>query len=393
MKRVNRPRKPEYSTFKTPFGKFGTMICFDALFYEPAIPLVSEHNIDHVVFPTAWFDVLPLFAAVGFHGSWARGMGVNFLGANTHFPQYVSTGSGIYSPNGAKAYYRSLGSNGSLLIETLQTNPRNFQSEIRGMNSREISSQTFWEGKENVLPKSDKNSEENGRLSKGSFYSELFAESTQIKESDKNEDFPSITENQKVKAHSKEDSFYSDLFGDLFQFKELSSKQDSITVCYNESDVCCSLDYTMSSKRTDELYALGVFNGLHTLEGKYYIQVCTLIKCLSLDRSSCGQQTYTANTTFDSFILKSKLSAKYVFPQVVADGVTLLPGEWKHNRPVTFLKTEKRLSKGLLSATLFGRVYKLDNVKLDPPPSSGLKLLSKSDVVWCLLTALWLIWY
>ena len=66
MKVVDRPVKPEYITFETAFGKVGTFICFDVLFHNPAIPLVTQHQIDHVVFPTAWFDVLPLFAAIGF---------------------------------------------------------------------------------------------------------------------------------------------------------------------------------------------------------------------------------------------------------------------------------------------------------------------------------------
>ncbi|KXJ21613.1 Pantetheinase [Exaiptasia diaphana] len=52
MKVVDRPRVPEFITFITPFGKFGTMICFDVLFHDPAIPLVTEYNVDHIVFPT-----------------------------------------------------------------------------------------------------------------------------------------------------------------------------------------------------------------------------------------------------------------------------------------------------------------------------------------------------
>ena len=102
MKVVNRPLTPQFIIFETLFSKFGTFICFDVLFHDPAVPLVTQHNIDHVVFPTAWFDALPLFAAIGFQGSWARGMGVNFLAANTHVPEVLSTGSGIFSPSGTK---------------------------------------------------------------------------------------------------------------------------------------------------------------------------------------------------------------------------------------------------------------------------------------------------
>lgn len=301
MKVVNRPRKPEYITFETPFGKFGTFICFDVLFHDPAVPLVTEYDIDHVVFPTAWFDVLPLFAAIGFHSSWARGMNVNFLGANTHFPAFLNTGSGIYSPSGAKKYYRSLASNGSLSIASISKKPKRNLHNTTASNPEK---------------------------------------------------------RQPVKLY--EDSFYSDLFGDLFLFKELVKAEDTLDVCYNGSEICCSLTYKIADKRSNEMYALGVFDGLHTKEGQYYLRICTLIKCLGASRDSCGKRVYNASTIFDHFTLRGQLNTSFVYPQVVADGVTLLPGEWDNNLPVTHLKSKKRLTKGLLTATLFGRVYDLD---------------------------------
>lgn len=48
MKVVDRPLVPEYITFETPFGKFGTFICFDALFHDPAVPLVTKYKVDHI---------------------------------------------------------------------------------------------------------------------------------------------------------------------------------------------------------------------------------------------------------------------------------------------------------------------------------------------------------
>ncbi|KAJ7352922.1 Hydrolase [Desmophyllum pertusum] len=254
MKVVDRPLVPEYITFDTPFGKFGTFICFDALFHDPAVPLVTKYKIDHVVFPTAWFDVLPLFAAIGFHGSWARGMGVNFLGANTHVPLFSNTGSGIYSPTGAKKYYRSLSANGSLSIAALQKNPKNSPANMSVVNTEKIQ-----------------------------------------------------------RMDTNEDSFYSDLFGDLFLFKELSKPEGTLDVCYNGSNVCCSLTYKMTEKRANEMYAIGIFDGLHTREGQYYLRICTLVKCHGLSRDSCGQRTYKADTIFESFTLQAELDTPYVF--------------------------------------------------------------------------------
>ena len=330
MKVVNRPLVPEYITFDTPFGKFGTFICFDALFHDPAVPLVTQYKVDHIVFPTAWFDVLPLFAAIGFHGSWARGMEVNFLGANTHVPQFLNTGSGIYSPTGAKKYYRSLTANGSLSIATLLKEPKNRPHNVSVENTGNI---------------------------------------------------------QEMKTN--EDSFYSDLFGDLFLFKELSKPEGTLEVCYNESDTCCSLTYKMAEKRADEMYAVGVFDGLHTREGQYYLRICTLIKCLGLSRESCGQRAYNASTIFESFTLHGKLSTEYVYPQVVADGVTLLSGEWDHNIPVTHLQSKQKLSKGLLTAALFGRVYELDDGHIEvesyaPHTCSHPIFIALSAVVACM---------
>lgn len=231
-------------------------------------------------------------------------MEVNFLGANTHVPRLLNTGSGIYSPTGAKKYYRSLSSNGSLSVAALSTDPKNMPHNISAV-------------------KSEKRQEKNPRA---------------------------------------EDSFYSDLFGDLFFFKELSKPEGTLDVCYNGSDICCSLTYKMAEHRADEMYALGVFDGLHTRGGQYYLRICTLIKCLGLSRDSCGQRMYNASTIFESFTLQGELDTPYVYPQVVADGVSLLPGEWDHNiSPVTHLQSKQQLSKGLLTAALFGRVYELDD--------------------------------
>ena len=156
-----------------------------------------------MVFPTVWFDVLPLFAAIGFQGSWARGMGVNFLGANTYVPEVLSTGSGIYSPSGTKKYFRSLSANVSLSIATLSKIPKSRPGNISVVNTEKP-------------------------------------------------------------MNADDESFYSDLFGDLFLFKELSKPEGTLEVCYNGSNICCSLTYKMADKRTDEMYAVGVFDGLHT---------------------------------------------------------------------------------------------------------------------------------
>lgn len=51
---------PEIVSFITDFGvKFGTFICFDILFREPAIQLTRVHQVTDIVYSTAWFSEVP----------------------------------------------------------------------------------------------------------------------------------------------------------------------------------------------------------------------------------------------------------------------------------------------------------------------------------------------
>ncbi|KAL1785663.1 pantetheinase, partial [Sigmodon hispidus] len=64
--------------------------------------------------------------------------------------------------------------------------------------------------------------------------------------------------------------FQSTVFCDEFTFVELREITGNYTVCQN--DLCCYLSYQMTEKRADEVYALGAFDGLHTVEGQYHLQ-------------------------------------------------------------------------------------------------------------------------
>lgn len=87
------PKDLELVTFDTPFGKFGMFTCFDIFSYDPAVVLVEKLQVDSVLFPTAWGNLLPILSAVPFHSSWARAMGVNLLAANVHNTTWHMTGN------------------------------------------------------------------------------------------------------------------------------------------------------------------------------------------------------------------------------------------------------------------------------------------------------------
>ncbi|NWH39361.1 VNN2 protein, partial [Chloropsis hardwickii] len=102
----NYPKVPEAVTFETPFGKFGIFTCFDILFYEPAVVLVSKMQVDTVLFPTAWMNP----CCVGLAN---RGLVVS------------SAGSGLFTPEGPAAYhYDSATEEGHLLLAELSAQPR-----------------------------------------------------------------------------------------------------------------------------------------------------------------------------------------------------------------------------------------------------------------------------
>ncbi|XP_022215025.2 LOW QUALITY PROTEIN: vanin-like protein 1 [Drosophila obscura] len=90
--------EPDVAIFETDFGvTFGHFICFDMLFYDPAMRLIHEHNVSDIIYPTYWFSELPFLSAVQLQEGWAFGNDVNLLAADASNPSGRTTGSGIYA--------------------------------------------------------------------------------------------------------------------------------------------------------------------------------------------------------------------------------------------------------------------------------------------------------
>lgn len=96
-RQFNVTSEPEIVIFDTDFGvKFGTFICFDILFREPALQLTRLHGVTDIVYPTAWFSEAPFLTAVQTHAGWSYSEDVNLLVAGYNTPTAGNTGSGIY---------------------------------------------------------------------------------------------------------------------------------------------------------------------------------------------------------------------------------------------------------------------------------------------------------
>nr|XP_020635520.1 pantetheinase-like [Pogona vitticeps] len=302
----NYAKEPQFVNFDTPFGKLGVFTCADILnFGEPAVSLVEKFKVDTVLFPTAWTNTLPLLSAVQYYSAWAMGMRVNLLAANIHKPHLDITGSGIFAPEGPKVYHFDLETqNGKLLLAELDVYPRLSPTYPPRVN---------WS---------------------------LYATS--------------------VKHFSPESQvFTGSIYCDNFTFTELSQEAGNFTVCQN--GLCCHLSYKMTEKRKDEVYAFGAFDGLHVVEGEYYLQICTFLKCKSTDLKSCGQPVDTAHTRFDSFSLSGTFNTSYVFPEVLLTETQLAPREFQV-LPDGRLISNDSISKPVLSVALFGRWYEKDSL-------------------------------
>ncbi|KAM4771500.1 pantetheinase-like [Rhinophrynus dorsalis] len=303
----NVPKEPEVVTFDTPFGKFGIFICYDILFYDPAVALVAQHNVDTIIFTTAWFNLLPHYSAIEFHSSWAMGMGVNLLSSNIHNTSLEMTGSGIFSPDKLGPYYYNKDTDeGQLVISKLNSHPRKCAPY----------SPVNWNLYATSIPK-----------------------------------FPPGA-----------NVFNGTIFIDEFTLTELRDPQGSHTVCHN--NLCCHLSYTMMERQSDEVYVLGAYDGFHGPHKVFYVEVCTLLKCRSLE--TCATAAETASTRFKSFTLSGTFGSSYVFPEVLLSNVTLAPGMFKVLTDGRLVSLPNICSKPLLSASLLGRYYEKDpkNLKL-----------------------------
>jgi pantetheine hydrolase len=94
---MNVTQKPEISTFETDFGvTFGHFICFDILFKSPALDLINNLNVTHILYPTMWYSEIPFLTSVQIQQSFAERNNVVLLSAGANSPENSNTGSGIF---------------------------------------------------------------------------------------------------------------------------------------------------------------------------------------------------------------------------------------------------------------------------------------------------------
>uniref|UniRef100_A0ACB8FUP6 Uncharacterized protein n=2 Tax=Sphaerodactylus townsendi TaxID=933632 RepID=A0ACB8FUP6_9SAUR len=321
------PPEVDYTLFDTPFaGKFGLFTCFDILFYEPTVSLIKKYNVKQIAYPTAWMNQLPLLSAVEFQRAFATAFNINFLAANIHHPSLGMTGSGIYTPSQSFIHYDMESVDGKLIVAEIPVIASQNESYMENITKSDSNMQQNVPGflmDSNTCHKEDKN---------------IYCRKT-LKEVQQT--FP---------------IFYGEMMYDNYTFMPIMETEGSIHVCSNT--LCCDLNY-QRFVLSDELYALGAFDGLHTVHGTYYVQACVIVKCAGLDYSTCGQEVTKAAGLID-FQLQGNFSTAFVFPLLLRSGVTLDFADhlgWKNRY---YFMHKKGASTGLVVAGLYGRWYEKD---------------------------------
>ena len=303
----DKPKHPEYIYVDTPFGRIGTLVCFDVLFENPAIDLVEKYEVNTIAYTTAWVNSMPFLDSVDFHQSWAMRMGVNFLSSNVHHQVIPMqgriqnlTGSGLYSgADGALKYYQSdTEASPKLLINempTIANKSSNTKITRHSSNTRPTNDcKTF-----NVLIK-----------------------------------------------------------GDTYTVIELCDKQTTASLQVN--NLTCRVDYSIQHQSSGEFYALVVFDGLHFSSQNYYIQVCAVVACDS-DKMHCGYHHPVSHVSY--MALTGRYDTKYVFPSVRLTHGRLASNNWTYHQDIQdkmFEITVTDMMTPIEYMVLYGRDYSRD---------------------------------
>ncbi|CAH1802684.1 unnamed protein product [Owenia fusiformis] len=305
------------------FSYYATFTGPEVLLENPAVILSLRYDAHNLVVPSSWDGAPPLMASSQWLQSWGIRHGVNIITATLHNPGSYRTGSGLFSgADGAKIYYHNNTvfnyndgtaeaiklQTGMLLVARLPRNPPKRQVEL--MPTRDIS----------------------GPSNKTIIYEKS-------------------------------------INGGVFKVSPLTGLEGNVSIC--EGDVCCHAIYEFTGET--RLYSLGFYNGYQEHRSiantKIYSQICTVLQCPIDGTRECIKVHRIIAPLFNKLILAGSFSTRYVYPSVVATDMDVAPKHWSYGDDDliskdslfrAFIKSYRGIEKPLLSATLYGRVYKKD---------------------------------
>ncbi|RWS26025.1 pantetheinase-like isoform X1 [Leptotrombidium deliense] len=307
------PKKQEYSTFDTPFGRIGLLICFDSLFKQPAFGLINEKQVTTLAMPTWWINEYPFLVAHQFQQSFAIAQNINYLAANGNDKSLATTGSGIYNGiRGAAIYkYKSKAQVGTLLISTISVNASDISASCE-QNSRDIPIE--------IQKTSSKSS---SALS------------------------PSGDEYH---------LYYNNL--DKLNKIKLNERTGEVNICKDK--VCCQLSYSTNDatfKRKNS-YFVGVGHGIRVMQQGHWCEEMCLVYAFNETNNAFA---LSDSTEFDRIKLSGTFTAETIYPSLVSDDLKLVPTcQWNYKPSDNKCLIESTSKIKLISASLYGRCFQRD---------------------------------
>ncbi|KAM4689347.1 biotinidase isoform 2-T2 [Discoglossus pictus] len=325
------PPEVQHVVFDTPFAsKFGIFTCFDILFLEPAVILIEKHKVQHIIYPTAWMNQLPLLSSIQIQRGFATAFNVNVLAANIHHTTLGMTGSGIYSPLHSSYHYDMESESSKLILSKVPVIP------LEDTTVGHIEQMSWIHSDDEI------NSDLKNRQSKEEFC-------------EKNEQIASC-DGSVMTDQILPSFFQAEMMYDNFTFTPLSRHEGKVRVC--AETLCCYLNYKKTFPPS-ELYAFGVFDGLHTVHGNYSLQICAVVKCGGPEPKTCGHEVTDASSVIN-FELWGNFSTRRIYPLLLTSGVTLdLPDYWGWKGNHCHMH-KNNMSSGLVTGALYGRFYERD---------------------------------
>ncbi|KAF5285196.1 hypothetical protein FQR65_LT13311 [Abscondita terminalis] len=316
---INKTAHPDISIFDTDFGvRFGTFICFDILFKEPALELIQKHNVTHIIFSTMWFSELPFLTALQAQQQWSYAVNATFLSSGCNSPKVGSGGSGFFQGTDGAVAYDILG----------------------GAESK-------------------------------AFVAKLPARKFLVDED----------VDKKAKQMDGFHLRSENLRGYTSKTIEFGKKKISQTVCHREfcCDFKIEIKWNKTSPKNYYVYHMVAYDGVRLIDVcKIGVQICGVIACRGKNLNSCGKRfpnydDVTWPSTFTRIEIRAEFAIsdqKIQYPNSLLSNIKPLPVdaiEWTSvvaNTTISRTYVLKKPQNRLITFAIFGRDFSRDGQPL-----------------------------
>ncbi|XP_029667481.1 vanin-like protein 2 isoform X1 [Formica exsecta] len=291
----NVTSKPEIVIFDTDFGvKFGTFICFDILFHEPALQLTRVHQVTDIVYPTAWFSEAPFLTAVQTQAGWSFSEDVNFLVSGYNEPASGNTGSGIYlGREGIGKAIMSKTTRDEILVFEVPKKKKVFNKDHHD-HSNDYDHKVYNHKKENI-------------------HEELW---------------------RKQFSNTMADNDTIFLIHDNINVFETFSLEGNVTRNVCKNNFCCDFKVEVVTIDPSKKYRLIAFSGIRlyaTVEAG--VRACGIVQCLNDSVSSCGS-VHDSKTVFSRIEIDTTFydyKNILIMPSTLRSDLLPLSENWTYN--------------------------------------------------------------